>query len=60
MDIKQKLKIVEQAVKSISTHDDADSVVVVAALNHIAAMVGVETQAVRDKQTLAASVALNG
>jgi hypothetical protein len=36
MDIKRKLEIVEQSIKSISTHRDEDSTVVKAALDRIA------------------------
>ncbi len=35
MDIKRKLEIVEQSIKSISTHRDEDSTVVKAALDRI-------------------------
>jgi hypothetical protein len=59
MDIKRKLQIVEQSVKSISTHDDADSVVVLAALDRIVEMVGIEAQAVREKQAADAAKALS-
>lgn len=38
MDIKRKLEIVEQSIKSISTHRDEDSSVVKAALDRIASI----------------------
>lgn len=59
MDIKRKLQIVDQAIKSISQHDDADSVVLIAALERVSKMAADEAQAVRDKQTDAAEMALS-
>ena len=58
MDINRKLQIVAQAVKSISTHDDADSVVLLAALARIGKMVDEESAAVRARQEAAAATAL--
>lgn len=51
MDIKRKLEIVEQSIKSISTHRDEDSSVVKAALDRIAAL------AMNAKQDIDADVA---
>ena len=60
MDIKQKLRIVEQAIKSISTHDDADSVVILAALDRVGKIAGDESGDVRARQAALASEALTG
>jgi hypothetical protein len=35
MDIKRKLEVVQQAVDSIANHTDADSTVLLAALDHV-------------------------
>lgn len=58
MDINRKLQVVAQAIKSISTHDDADSVVLLAALGRVAKMVADESAAVRERQESAAATAL--
>lgn len=58
MDINRKLQVVAQAIKSISTHDDADSVVLLAALGRVAKMVADESAAVRERQEAAAATAL--
>ncbi len=60
MDIKRKLQIVDQAIQSISQHDDADSVVILAALEKITTMVKHQAQAVKLKQDDAAQEQLNG
>lgn len=54
MDIKRKLQIVDQAIQSISQHGDADSVVILAALEKISAMVKHQAQEVKVKQDQAA------
>lgn len=54
MNIKQKLEIVEKAVRSISEHDDADSVVVLTALGNVTKIAIREAEAVRAKQATAA------
>lgn len=54
MDIKSKIQIVDRAIKSISQHDDADSVVLLAALEKITTMVSQQAEAVKAKQALAA------
>lgn len=59
MDIKRKLQIVEQAIQSISTHDDADSVVILAALGRIQIMLDDQAKALRDKQIEAANAAIS-
>ena len=53
MDIKRKLQIVEQAIQSISQHDDADSVLLLAALDKVAAMASQQAEAVKARQALA-------
>lgn len=54
MDIKSKIQIVDRAIKSISQHDDADSVVLLAALDKITTMVSQQVEAVKAKQAIAA------
>lgn len=58
MDINRKLQVVSQAINSISTHDDADSVVLLAALDRVAKMVADQATAVRERQEAAAATAL--
>ena len=60
MDINRKLQVVATAIQSISTHDDADSVVLLAALARIGKMVDEESAAVRARQEAAAATALGG
>ena len=60
MDINRKLQVVAAAVKSISTHDDADSVVLLAALARVSKMVDEESADVRARQEAAAANALGG
>ena len=50
MNIKSKLAIAEQAIRSISTHDDADSAVVLAALDKITTIASEQADAVKAKQ----------
>ena len=54
MNIKQKLEIAEKAIRSISEHDDADSVVLLAALGNVTKIAIREAEAVRAKQVTAA------
>lgn len=58
MDINRKLQVVAQAIKSISTHDDADSVVLLAALARVSKMIDEEAAGVRARQESAAAAAL--
>jgi hypothetical protein len=44
MDLRRKLEIVDQAIKSISTHSDVDSAVVAAALDRIDTIVQAERE----------------
>jgi hypothetical protein len=46
MDIKRKLEIVEQSIRSISTHEDEDAALRHAALDRVAAIVEREKAAV--------------
>jgi hypothetical protein len=50
MNIKEKLVIAERAVKSISRHDDADSIVILAALDRVKEMANNEAAAVTERQ----------
>ena len=60
MNINRKLEVVAAAVKSISTHDDADSVVLLAALARVSKMIDEEAAGVRARQEAAAAAALCG
>lgn len=55
MDIKSKLAFAERAIASIGTHDDEDSVVLLAALDRVTQMVEQQAEAVRAKQAARAS-----
>ena len=50
MDIKRKLQIVEKAIQSISQHDDADSVTILAALERVKTMAEDQAKTVCDNQ----------
>lgn len=52
MDIRRKMDIVEQAVRSISTHDDADSGVISAALDKVAAMIEEQRRTMFERKNL--------
>ena len=49
MDINRKLELVTMNVRSISTHDDVDAAVRLAALDRVDAMVAAERKGINDR-----------
>lgn len=58
MDMKRKVEIAAQAVRSIADHSDADSVVLLAALEQVQANVAGSIALVRDRAAAEAREAL--
>lgn len=49
MDIKRKIEIVEQSIRSLTTHDDMDVAVRSAALDRIDALIAAERKAMHSR-----------
>jgi tRNA(Arg) A34 adenosine deaminase TadA len=60
MNIKEKIKIADKAIESISTHSDEDSVVILAALSHVKGLISAKEDNVRETQARLAHAALAG
>ncbi len=59
MDIKRKLEIAEQSIRSISTHDDQDSALRIAAMERLEKFIEAERQSMVDRvnESIARTVA---
>ena len=60
MNIKRKVEIAEQSLRSISQHDDEDMAVRVAALDRVAAFVGSEKAAMQARVDAKIAASIGG